>query len=223
MKHARLTVRPDLDAAPPFLAFLLDSPAVEEARAVDWNRGSGPTSTHVYAVDGDGDQFADLARDEPGVESVTAATDGAVAHALLEIRDDDVPVFGGSAAAVDRPGLVVRRPLVYRDGRIHGHLVGDPDALQGVVEDAPDAVAISIDRIGQFPSPQADPATVLSDRQAEAVAAALDLGYYDTPRDATHEDVAEALGCAPSTATTHLQKAEAKLVRAGVTALGSRP
>jgi predicted DNA binding protein len=223
MKHARLTVRPDLDAAPPFLAFLLDSPAIEEARAVDWNRGSGPISTHVYAVDGDGEQFAALARDEPGVESVTVATEGTVAHALLEIVDADVPVFGGSAAAVDRPGLVVRRPLVYRDGRINGHLVGDPGALQGVVENAPDAVDVSIDRIGQFPSPQADPTTALSDRQAEAVAAALDLGYYDTPRDATHEDVAAALGCAPSTATTHLQKAEAKLVRAGVTAFGDRP
>ena len=44
------------------------------------------------------------------------------------------------------------------------------------------------------------------------VAAARDLGYYDLPREATHADVAERLGCAPGTASEHLRKAEAKLV-----------
>jgi predicted DNA binding protein len=221
MKHVRVTVRPALDRAPPFLAYLLDSPRVAEARAVDWNRGAGEVSTHVYAIDGDGDRFADLARDESGVESVTVASDGRLSHALVELRDDEVPVFGASAAAVDRPGLVVRRPLVYRDGRIHGHVVGDPAVLQAVVDGLPDAVSVSVDRIGEFPSPQVDPTTALSDRQAEAVSAALDLGYYETPRAATHEDVADAIGCAPNTATEHLQKGEAKLVRAGMTALDS--
>jgi predicted DNA binding protein len=221
MKHVRITVRPDLDRAPSFLAYLLDSPDVAEAHAVDWNRGAGDVSTHVYAVDGDGEAFAALARDEPGVESVSAATTGRLSHVLLTLRDDEVPVFGASAAAVDRPGLVVRRPLVYRDGQIHGHIVGDPAVLQAVVDDAPDAVSVSVDRIGEFPSPRVDPTTALSDRQAEAVAAALDLGYYDTPREATHEDVAAAIGCAPNTATEHLQKGEAKLVRAGMTGLQS--
>jgi predicted DNA binding protein len=57
---------------------------------------------------------------------------------------------------------------------------------------------------------------VLSDRQREAVRAALDIGYYDQPRGATHEDVAAALDCAPSTASEHLRKAEAELVRAAM-------
>jgi hypothetical protein len=52
MKHIRITVRPDLDRSPPFLAYLLDAPDVSEARAVDWNRGDTEISTHFYAVDG---------------------------------------------------------------------------------------------------------------------------------------------------------------------------
>jgi predicted DNA binding protein len=54
----------------------------------------------------------------------------------------------------------------------------------------------------------------LSDRQQAALETALELGYYNQPREATHEDIARELGCAANTATTHLQKGEAKLVRA---------
>ncbi|MFC6975764.1 helix-turn-helix domain-containing protein [Halomicroarcula sp. GCM10025709] len=56
--------------------------------------------------------------------------------------------------------------------------------------------------------------TRLSDRQREAVEAALSLGYYDIPRTATHEAVADALDCAPSTAAEHLRKAESRVLHA---------
>jgi hypothetical protein len=36
---------------------------------------------------------------------------------------------------------------------------------------------------------------------------AVELGYYDTPREATHADIAEALGCAPNTAAITFRKA----------------
>jgi predicted DNA binding protein len=222
MKHIRITVRPDLDRAPPFLRYLLDAEAHEEARAIDWNRGDSELSTHIYAIAGDGSGFAELAREARGVESVElAAEDARVSYALIELRDAEVPVFGGSATAIDRTGLVVRRPLVYRDGRIHGHIVGAPSTLQSAVDDLPDSVSVRIDAIQQFPSADVNPATTLSDRQQEALRVAVELGYYDTPREATHTDIAAELDCAPNTASEHLQKGEAKLVRAGLTAFAS--
>lgn len=53
---------------------------------------------------------------------------------------------------------------------------------------------------------------MLSDRQREALLAALDLGYYEHPRAATQEDIASRLGCEANTASEHLQKAEAKVL-----------
>jgi len=47
----------------------------------------------------------------------------------------------------------------------------------------------------------------------EAVRAALSVGYYAVPREATHEDVAAVLDCAPSAVSEHLRKAESALVR----------
>lgn len=66
-----------------------------------------------------------------------------------------------------------------------------------------------------FSTPEVSGAT-LSDRQREAVEAGLALGYYEVPREASHEDVAEAIDCAPSTAAEHRRKAEAKLLRSTV-------
>ncbi|MFA1612515.1 helix-turn-helix domain-containing protein [Halobellus rubicundus] len=222
MKHIRITVRPDLDRAPPFLRYLLDAEAHEEARAIDWNRGDSERSTHLYAIAGDGNTFAELARETDGVESVElSAPDARVSYALIELQDAAVPIFGGSATAIDRAGLVVRRPLVYRDGRIHGHIVGDPNTLQSTIDDLPGSVSVQIETIRQFPSADVNPATTLSDRQREALQAAVALGYYDTPREATHADIADELDCAPNTASEHLQKGEAKLVRAGLAAFTS--
>lgn len=224
MKHIRIAVRPEPTRSPAFLAHLLDASAVREARAVDWNRGDSERSTHLYAVDGDAETFASLAADASGVESVTlSGTEDRVAYALLELRDADVPVFGGSATAIDRPGLVVRRPLVYRDGRIRGHIVGEPSVLQSAIDEVPNSVRVEVEAVRGFPSASVNPATALSERQQAAVDAALALGYYDSPRNATHEDIAESLGCAPNTASQHLQKAEAKLVRAGMERFGSSP
>lgn len=217
MKHIRITVRPDLDGAPPFLRYLLDADAVDEARALDWNRGDSERSTHLYAIDGDGTTFAELARETTGVDTVElTAADERVSYALIALRDAEIPIFGGSAMAIDRTGLVVRRPLVYRDGRIHGHIVGDPGTLQSTLDELPGTIRVQIDAIQQFPSVEVNPATTLSDRQREALQTAIEMGYYDTPRGATHADVAAELGCAPNTASEHLQKGEAKLVKAGL-------
>ncbi len=222
MKHIRITVRPNPEHAPEFLAHLLNPSAVSEARAIDWNRGDSELSTHLYGIDGDAATFVRLARETSGIESVSRSdTDGSVSYALIELRDAEVPIFGGSARAIDRTGLVVRRPLVYRDGRIHGHIVGDPETLQATLDQLPDSITVDIDAIQQYPSAEVNPVQSLSERQREAVETALDMGYYETPRAATQDAVAAELGCAANTASEHLRKAEAKLVRAGVDVFNS--
>lgn len=220
MKHVRLTVRPDRERSPPFVDRLLDPSLVTEAQAIDWNRGASATSTHLYAVEGDGESVAAAARETPGVEAVRfSATGGTVSYLLLVLRDSEVPLFGGAGSAVDRTGLLVRRPLHYRDGRIAGHIVGDPAVLQATIEDTPPSLSVDVEAVREFPSGRLDPATTLSPRQREAIEVALELGYYTLPRETTHEDIGETLGCAPNTASQHLRKAEAKLVRAGMDAL----
>ena len=63
-------------------------------------------------------------------------------------------------------------------------------------------------------------ASALSDRQAEAATAAVDCGYYGTPRERSVADVADRPDWALGTAAEHRWKAEATLV--GCAVEGSR-
>ncbi|MFD1514407.1 helix-turn-helix domain-containing protein [Halomarina rubra] len=68
----------------------------------------------------------------------------------------------------------------------------------------------SIEHIGEYTPARLGIRSVLTERQREVLDAAVATGYYATPRTATAEDVANRVGCAPSTASEHLRKLEAR-------------
>jgi hypothetical protein len=82
--------------------------------------------------------------------------------------------------------------------------------LQRALADVPDEVDITVERIGTYPEDTTDVTAVLTERQREILDVATDLGYYDVPRRATHEDIAAATGLSASTVSEHMQKIEAR-------------
>ena len=222
VKQLRVTARVDPDRAPAFFDLLANSQEITETRLLDWNIAAD-RDTVLYAIRGDPTPFTSAAPESPAVESVeTAAAGPEWTYALLEVRTAETETFDAVRRARRRPGLVVRKPVVYREGAMHFRVVGDPAPLQAALEAAPEGVDVEVEAVGRFRGALHAPAATLSDRQREAVEAALAAGYYDQPRGATHEDVADRLGCAPATASDHLQKAEAKLVRAALDDLRPR-
>jgi predicted DNA binding protein len=155
------------------------------------------------------------------------------ARSLLESHDTTLgySVSGGSQGEglayvhAEPPGSIAevvalpRRHELVLDFPLEG--VGDDevrvtmiserrDVLQRALADVPDHVDITIERIGAYPEDGSDVTAVLTDRQREILDVATDLGYYDVPRQATHEDIAEETGLAPSTVSEHMQKIEAR-------------
>lgn len=55
--------------------------------------------------------------------------------------------------------------------------------------------------------------SLLTDRQRELLDAAIEKGYYDTPRDCSLTDLAEATGVAKSTASETLHRVEEKIIK----------
>lgn len=213
MKSVRLVAEPPA-AAPRIFRLVADSPFVDETRLQDWNiQESGVTG--VATVDGDGERLRTELGDEAEVERVDATRLAPGRWVFLfRIETGAIALLRRVLAALTRPGAVVETPVVYRNGRVHVRLVGADDALQAVVAGLPDPIDVDVRAVEPYRPEREDPASTLSERQRAAVRAALDLGYYERPRAATHADVAERLDCAPSTASEHLQRAEAKLVRA---------
>lgn len=215
MREIRATARVDPEAAPAFFDLLANSDEIEEARVLEVNTTVDGVETVLFAIDGDTDTFAAGAAETPGVESVEVADyDDGPSYALLVMRPLETSLFDAIHQGDRLSGFVVRTPIIYRDGAMHGRVVGDTAALQRAFDDSPDAMDIEVAEIGRFRGRLDELATTLSDRQREAVDAALALGYYEQPRTATQADVAAELDCSPQTAGTHLRKAESKVMRA---------
>lgn len=212
MKYARLTGTPDPERTPEIFDLLARSSFVDEARLYDWNL-SNDAVTALLEVDGERERFRDEAADVLGMRSVDTARISERRFTLLAVLEPTVvPLLQGLVGTISREGLVVAKPLLYRDGQVHARIVGSAAVLQRAVDEFPAEIALEISAIGEFDRSRETPLSGLSDRQREALLAAFDLGYYEQPRRATHEDVAARLDCAPNTASEHLQKAEIKLV-----------
>jgi len=235
MKHVRLTACVDPDRAPAFFDRLANAPAVDEARVLDWNL-TAEDAMILFEVAGDPTPLVEGASALSGVDRVEISGDRTVdadsggdganvgdgeSQVLVHVQRSSVPIFSCLASALASGGLIVRTPLVFRDGEIHARIVGDPAPLQEAFERQGDDVSVRIDEVASRPTDAERPmGERLSDRQREALAVATELGYYEAPREATHEDVADQLGCSAQTAGDHLRKAEAKLVEGATDAFG---
>ena len=214
MREIRATADVDPEAVPAFFDLLANSAEIQEARVLEVNTTVDGVETVLFAIDGDTAAFAAEAAETPGVESVEVANyEQGLSYALLVMRPLETPLFDAIHQGDRLSGFVVRTPIIYRDGAMHGRVVGATEELQRAFDESPEAMNIDISEIGQFRGRLDEIETTLSERQREAVEAALALGYYEQPREATQADVAAELDCSPQTAGTHLRKAESKVMQ----------
>jgi predicted DNA binding protein len=109
--------------------------------------------------------------------------------------------------------IVLQMPLEFTaDGGVKCVFVGERDALREATTALPDAVRVDVRRMGEYNPGLQRFSTELTDRQAEILDAAIELGYYDDPRNATYDDIAERTGCTRTTVGEHLRKIEAKVM-----------
>ncbi len=98
------------------------------------------------------------------------------------------------------------------DGRLQVVMLGETnDVLREALAEVPSELDVTIQRIGPYPDAEGRILALLTDRQREVLNIALDLGYYDVPRQATHTDIAERLGLSTGTVSEHLQKIESRV------------
>lgn len=110
---------------------------------------------------------------------VTPIDDDALyVYACQETREED-ELFCRSFAALD---LVVVAPIVFTaDAGMRISIVGDGENLQTLVESVPDPIDVTVNEIGEYDRRHGALANGLTDRQFEAVRAAVEWGYYDVP------------------------------------------
>ena len=213
MKHVgvRITAHGREAEIHPMYDLWANAPFVERATALQWNFTGDALGILHYAA-GDADAFEAAVEEIPEVlgYDVVRAGEGAF---YAYVRDATTDALGDLFGPITRGGLVVVPPIRYHeDGTVTLSLFGPDEEIQAAVGSVPDPVDATVEEVGGLAATAATVEARLSERQREAVAAAVDLGYYEVPREASHGDVAAAIDCAPSTAAEHLRKAESKLV-----------
>ena len=107
---------------------------------------------------------------------------------------------------------IIETPIVpHPDGSMELTLVGDEQSLKAAIPPDDDRYTVELLETGDRRPRADDLFAVLTERQQAVLEVALALGYYENPREATHADIAQRVGCSPSTVGEHLRKIEARV------------
>ncbi|WP_313691765.1 helix-turn-helix domain-containing protein [Halorarum halobium] len=116
---------------------------------------------------------------------------------------------------------LIDMPVEYTDeGGLRVTYIGTEAAFADVLSEQPDGVRVDVERTGPYNPGPRHVVSRLTERQREVLEAAVDLGYYREPREATHNEIAAATGLSETTVGEHLRKIEAAVfssLRVGAT------
>ncbi|MDH5021010.1 helix-turn-helix domain-containing protein [Halobacterium rubrum] len=212
MKYVRARFDMPPDGRHPMHQFAVETDVVSEYELLSaWPTPSGGATLLLRFV-GDADAYRAALGDVASVVDYHVSA-GAGDAVYVYVRDTQEYTPGYTIADLLEPGLVVVPPLVFHtDGSVTGAFVGPPEHVQSVVEAVADDVSVSVEAVTTYGRHGDEAGGRLTDRQFEAVEAAVDLGYYRATREASAEDVGDRLGCSASTAAEHLRRAEATVM-----------
>jgi len=214
VKYLRVEFRYPPELMHPMHRLIDESDAVERDVLVQGTVLDEPNDTFLFYVEGDIDVYTDALRSVDRIREFDVTRIDETGHYvfLTQRRDAvDEAMFG----PLQRTGVVVVPPIDFRpDGVARLTIVGDHGPLRDALAELPDRIETTVLRIGEYDWRQHlfDPA--LTDRQFDALAAAVESGYYESPRAATVEEVAQRIDASPSTASEHLRKAESAVMTA---------
>jgi predicted DNA binding protein len=109
--------------------------------------------------------------------------------------------------------VLIATPIEFlAEGTLRVTILGDDRTLQGAISDAPSAVDLRLEETGDYKPDLDEMAALLTERQREVLETAVEMGYYEIPRETTCAEIAAELSIAEGTVVEHLQKIEAKVL-----------
>ena len=210
MRYATVVIAPEgggLQAADRALAA---ESTVTRDRIHQINLLSDGTCVTLYTVRGDLDRAAAILADQSDVLAHDASGDR---EGLAYVHFEPNETVSRLLTIVQDNEIVLQTPIdCLREGGVRVTIVGDDGTIQQVVEAIPDSLTLTLEGIGDYQPDSEQLLSVLTERQQEILEAAVELGYYEEPRKATHEEIAREVGVSAGTAGEHLRKVEGKVL-----------
>ncbi|WP_115863444.1 helix-turn-helix domain-containing protein [Halorussus litoreus] len=112
--------------------------------------------------------------------------------------------------SVREAGLPLELPFTIRDGEAEVEITAARDRLSAFTSQL-EAFGMTFDV--EYVRELVNSESLLTDRQQELLDAAVEAGYYDTPRECSLTELAEQAGVAKSTASETLHRVEEKIIK----------
>lgn len=213
MRRFRFTLTPAGDGFATADRRIAEAPGVDREAILHLQLMRDGTAMAVYRLSGDPRALEDALSGAPEVDRFHVFTpDGDRFHLHVTYQPDD-PMLS-LLELTDRHRIVIEPPIEFVDGgRSMRVTIGSlQEMVQRAADDFPAGVEVSVEQIGQYDPSQGGLLSSLTSRQREVLAVAVERGYYDIPRRATHEDLAAELGCSAGTVGEHLRKIESRVL-----------
>ncbi|WP_459191692.1 helix-turn-helix domain-containing protein [Halosimplex sp. J119] len=213
MRYLRAAVHQEPSVRHPMHQYVVEQEGYSVSRLLQFTPVEEGGSAFLFHVDGDPDPY------EPVLQSVESVNEYEISRCpddtfYLYVREDIPEHSQEFVGAFTQPGLVGVMPIEYRaDGTVRLTAVGPAETIQAAVEETPEGMEVEVLEIGEYDARRLDAGSDLTDRQFEAVVAAVECGYYETPREGSVEEVGERLDCAPGTAAELLRRAERSVMQ----------
>ena len=188
---------------------IVEGTTIERAELLMWS----PTEDATTLLWCDGDAAATRA----ALDEIDSLRDSS----LVEDADGTYAFLRQSAyefppallETIERSAVIFLPPVVFlATGEVRFEAVGETAAMSRFHAELAELARLTIERVHDFERTHSPSA--LTDRQRDALDAAVSVGYYEVPREGTVADVARRLECSTSTAGELIRKAEAAVVRA---------
>lgn len=217
MRYVELRVRPGERWFHPVDRYIAEDPELRHGPIHNVNRLADGTAVFLYEVVGPKERI-DAILEEHGTglrRETTAVGENTLVWAHVDPEDDTTAsVVADLLDVADNYSIVVDTPIEFTaDNELELTLIGESSVIQELFAEAPESAQVTVERTGSYEPKQDRLFSGLTARQQEVLLAAIEAGYYDDPRRATYDDVAEIVGCSATTVGEHLRKVERRLVR----------
>ncbi|MFB6165104.1 MAG: helix-turn-helix domain-containing protein [Haloarculaceae archaeon] len=172
------------------------------------------TAVLLHELNGDGDDIL-AALGDVGDDVVDYQLDETDEATMLRCHYHPTEIEADLLGLLDEHAVLLDYPLSYTDparSSLKVTLIAEESTLRTILNAVPAGVAVDVLRIGSYELRDNHLFTALTERKQEVVRTAVQKGYYETPRQATCEDIAAELDCSPGTVAEHLRLAESTLL-----------
>lgn len=211
MKVLRFRIVPPGEALHPADAALAGDPEVRRRAIHHLQLLEDGTAATLHEVAGPEERVRAILDEAGSVLSAHLTASGTALHGYVHFEPTDL--VEQMLLTRKRHGILLKTPLEYtRDGALRMAVVGELEAIRQAVPEMPRDLDLELEQVSDYEPGDPGVFGQLTPAQQRVLEAAVERGYYASPREVGYRELAEELDLSPTTVGEHLRKAEAAVL-----------